>query len=157
MNTAILLAEDSKDDQVIFRSTLKKCGVTNPLVTADDGHFAIAYLNGDNSHNDGPPNPAAAILFLDLKMPNCDGFEVLRWIQSRPGVKQRMLVIVMSATDAVADVRRAYELGADTFLSKPFTPSDLLHLIDTFPGHWMRTAPAATLKPWQHLPVEHPL
>jgi CheY-like chemotaxis protein len=148
MNNAILLADDSKDDQVIFQTTMKKCGVVNPLVTVGDGHLAITLLNEQK--------PAPGILFLDLKMPNCDGFEVLRWIQSRPGAKQGILVIVMSALDGVAEVRHAYELGADTFLSKPFTPADMLHLVDTFPGQWMRTAPAATLKPWQHLSTETP-
>jgi len=152
MNNQILLAEDSKDDQIIFENTLKKSGVINPLVIVGDGNFAIARLQ--SSLDDVRQHPLPGVLFLDLKMPNCDGFEVLRWIQSRPGAKQGMLVIVMSAMDGVADVRRAYDLGADTFLSKPFTASDMLHLVDTFPGHWIRKAPAANLKPWQHLPAD---
>jgi CheY-like chemotaxis protein len=154
MNKGILLAEDSRDDQTVFRNTLKKCGVLNPLVTVDDGHRAIAYLNGDSPFEDRRKYPLPGVLFLDLKMPNCDGFEVLRWLQSCPGGKEGMLVIVMSGLDGVAEVTHAYELGADTFLSKPFTPADMLHLVDTFPGQWMRTAPAATLKPWQHLTTE---
>jgi CheY-like chemotaxis protein len=152
MGKGILLAEDSKDDQIIFQRTLEKCGVMNPLVTVEDGHLAITYLKSYSSLDDSGQGPRPAVLFLDLKMPNCDGFEVLRWIQTWPE-KKAVLVVVMSAMDGVADVRRAYELGADTFLSKPFTPTDMLHLIDTFPGHWTRKAPAATLKPWQHLPT----
>jgi CheY-like chemotaxis protein len=154
MQKTILLVEDSQDDQLFFRRILKKCGVMNRLVTVTDGNFALAYLRGDSPFDNRRQHPLPRVVFLDLRMPNCDGFEVLSWIQSQPDLKKKMLIIVMSGLDGVADVHRAYQLGADTFLSKPFTPSDMLHLINTFHGHWVRTAPAATIRPWQHLDAE---
>jgi DNA-binding response OmpR family regulator len=126
--------------------------VTNPLITVEDGHLAVAYLGYSLDHLGEQPRPG--VLFLDLKMPNSDGFDVLRWIQNRSGARQGMLVIVMSGIDNVADVQCAYDLGADTFLSKPFTPTGMLHLIQTFPGYWARTTPAPNLTPWQHLDSE---
>jgi CheY-like chemotaxis protein len=149
LHNEILLAEDSRDVQIVFRNTLKKCGVVNPLVTLEDGHATVAYLNGDPPFKDRGKNGVPGVLFLDLNMP--DSEEVLNWIQNRPGGKEGVLVIVMSPLDSVGEVSHAYELGADTFLSEPFTPPEMLHLVDTFPGQWIRTAPAATLRSWQHL------
>jgi CheY-like chemotaxis protein len=146
----ILLAEDSEEDQIAFQRVLEKSGVANPVVKVSDGDIAISYLKGEPPHDDREKNPLPAVLFLDLKMPRCDGFAVLQWLKEQPHLDQ-MLVVVLSGLESTEEIRRAYELRSVTFLSKPFTPGNMLNLVSSFDGFWIRKEPAPNMKPWQHL------
>ena len=74
-------------------------------------------------------------MFLDLKMPAVDGYDVLEWLQRRPEL-QSILVIAFSGWAQLADVNRAYDLGARSFLTKPCTEGDLANLQMAFPDYW---------------------
>jgi len=62
--------------------------------------------------------PLPTVLLLDLKMPRADGFDVLRWIQTQPSLSS-LIVIVLTSSEDMRDVNRAYQLGANSFLVKP--------------------------------------
>src|SRR5688572_13988911 len=77
----VLLVEDSEDDAFFFRWTLDKCGFECDVVHAADGLAAIRHLEAALS---GAPDARRPdLIFLDLKMPNFNGFEVLAWIRDR--------------------------------------------------------------------------
>src|SRR5258705_11385830 len=89
----------------------------------------------------GPPAnrheyPLPALMLLDLKMPRKDGFEVLHWIRQQPSLKT-LRVVVLTASDQMRDVNRAYQLGANSFLVKPTDFEDFITMILSLSGYWL--------------------
>lgn len=133
----ILLAEDSHEDEKLFKRVMRASGLGNPLMIVRNGVEAIAYLAGEGPFAERDLYPVPGILFLDLKMPQVTGFEVLEWLRGEPGLKQKLLVIVLSNFGDTQAVTRAYRLGADSFLSKPILQQDFANLVQHFPGRWL--------------------
>jgi len=115
----VLLVEDLEDDRYIFQHTLKSTRPDARLVTASDGFEAIDYLQ-----NKGRPD----VMFLDLKMPGCNGFEVLRWMKERSLVT-KVRVHVLSGSSEARDMTMAKALGAQAYLVKPITSEQLQPLL----------------------------
>jgi DNA-binding response OmpR family regulator len=108
----VLLADDDPDTQFLVRSVLESEGYRVDL--AGDGHEALARCLAD------PPD----VLVLDVMMPRLTGFEVLARL--RGSVRcMAVPVLVLSARDACSDVATGYRLGADDYLTKPFTVAEL--------------------------------
>jgi CheY-like chemotaxis protein len=137
MANAILLVEDSADDENFFRRVLQQNQVGNPLMVVRDGAEAIAYLEGLGKFADREKYPLPKVLFLDLIMPGGDGFIVLEWLAHNPSIKNEMLIFVLSQLGDSGQIRRAYDLGANSFLPKPFSPEDLKNLIRHFDQFWI--------------------
>ncbi len=137
MAKAILLAEDSPDDELLFKHVMKGNRVENPVMVVRDGVEAIAYLGGEGVFADRQKHPLPRILFLDVKMPRVDGFAVLEWLQQRPDIRENLLVVVLTQFGDAGQIKRAYSLGANTFLPKPFNKEDLENLIRHFGGNWV--------------------
>jgi CheY-like chemotaxis protein len=114
----ILLAEDREDDIVLIREAFKKGGVPQPTHVVRDGEGAIAYLAGHGEYADRAEYPLPSLLLLDLKMPRLDGFDVLSWIKRQPSLRA-IRVVVLTSSEDIFDVNRAYEMGANSFLVKP--------------------------------------
>jgi len=74
-------------------------------------------------------------LFLDLKMPGVDGFQVLEWLRLNPP-KHPMLVVALTGFLDLKHAQRAYQYGAHTFLTKPCTTEDVRHLRQVYAGYW---------------------
>lgn len=134
----ILIVDDIDNDALLLKLMLKRAGIGNPVKILDDGVQAIAYLGGDGDYADRKKHPLPAVLLLDIKMPMVSGYEVLEWLQGRPELKP-ILVIALSGWAQMTDVNRAYQLGAQSFLSKPFTVGDLANLQKDFPNYWMKS------------------
>jgi CheY-like chemotaxis protein len=134
----ILLAEDLEDDIVLIRRALEKGGIQNPVQVVRDGEEAINYLSGMNPYSDRAKYPLPALLLLDLKMPKADGFEVLHWIQTQPYLKPLRTVVLTSSED-IRDVNRAYHLGASSFLVKPLDFENAVELAKTVTHYWLKS------------------
>src|SRR5438128_10407443 len=80
----VLIAEDDPNDVFLLRRAFKKAGLANPLVVVHNGQEAIDYLGGEGTHANRREENFPALLFLDLKMPLMDGFDVLAWLRTRP-------------------------------------------------------------------------
>jgi CheY-like chemotaxis protein len=120
-NRIVLLVEDSDDDAFFFRHTLQKSGVNCGLHHVTNGAEAIDFLRGA-SGSDSQALPLA--IFLDLKMPVLNGFEVLEWMRTQT-LPAGMQVIVLSGSEHREDKERAMRLGAPDYLVKPVKVSDL--------------------------------
>jgi CheY-like chemotaxis protein len=131
----ILLADDSEDDEVLFRRVLRLSGLVNPVVLVRDGEEAIAYLAGEGRYGDREKHPMPKVLMLDLKMPKKSGFDVLEWLKGRPEL-QELLVVVLTSSERIEDLQRSYKMGADTFLTKPCQVEDMKNLVSGFSGYW---------------------
>ena len=123
----ILVADDDENDVFFIERALKEAQVANPLRRVRDGEEAIAYLKGEGGYGDREKFPLPHLMLLDLKMPRKNGFEVLEWVRGQPGLK-RLPVIILTSSKEDPDIKRAYDLGANTYLVKPAKPEGLVDM-----------------------------
>lgn len=121
----LLLADDSPDDVFLLQHAFEKSGAEPAVHSVSDGLEAIAYLNGDGAYGDRRAHPFPHLLLLDLNMPRCNGFEVLAWLKQQPQLSW-LPAHVLTASARPADVQRAYELGARSYVVKPTRIDDLV-------------------------------
>lgn len=133
----ILLVEDNEDDAFFMSQALKDAGISNPLKHVEDGQAAIDYLAGTGKYADREQYPLPMVAFLDLKMPMKSGHEVLQWIRAQPQF-EKLVVIVLTSSNEERDVKRSYELGANSYVVKPPTAKQLLELAEAFKLWWLR-------------------
>jgi len=131
-----LLAEDREEDVVSIRHAFAKANFLNPLQVVTSGEEAIAYLRGEGKYADRDEYPLPSLLLLDLKMPRKDGFQVLEWIRQQP-VLSALRVVVLTASDRISDVNRAYQLGASSFLVKPVDFPNFVEMTRALKGYWL--------------------
>jgi CheY-like chemotaxis protein len=134
-NQFILLAEDDPNDVLLIQRAFQKAGFKDALKVVRDGQQAVDYLAGNGSYADRERFPLPYLLLLDLKMPGTDGFEVLQWLRQEPEMR-RLLVVVLTSSNLQADVDRAYELGANSYLVKPVEFDQMVNLIRRFEAYW---------------------
>jgi len=121
----VLIVEDDPDQLALLEIQLQRAGHRTVSVTRGDGAVnaarerwpSIVLLDVDLPGLDG-----YAVLVLDLMMPAMSGFDVLMHLQQRPS---RPRTIVLSARGREEDVTRAFDLGADDYVVKPFSPQEL--------------------------------
>jgi CheY-like chemotaxis protein len=117
----ILIVDDNRDDVDIALRAIRRENLDVHVSVARDGGEALAML-GIEQAGAGPPVVAPQVIFLDLKMPRVDGWEVLRRLREHPST-QTLPVVVLSWSSQGHDVDRCYTLGANSFLVKRFDPS----------------------------------
>lgn len=121
----LLLVEDSEDDAYFFRRTFQKSGFQCALHHSTNGAEAIDFLRNVSLSD---PEALPAVMFLDLKMPVVNGFEVLDWLQTQT-FADRIRVVVLSGSEHQSDKDRAAQLGALEYLVKPLSIRDLDRLL----------------------------
>jgi CheY-like chemotaxis protein len=131
----VLIADDEESDRALLALMLEKVGVANPIAFVTDGRQAIQYLKGDPPFADRTQHSFPAAMFLDLKMPVVNGWGVLDWVKGM-SLKGKMRIFAYSELSNVAEVKRIYNSGADSFLKKPASGSDLRSLIQHFAEPW---------------------
>jgi CheY-like chemotaxis protein len=129
----ILIADDEPDDIAMMRRVFQRAKIINPLQAVRDGREAIAYLAGEGIYSDRKSHPFPILLFLDLKMPNKSGLDVLEWIQAH-NVHPLLGIIVFTAGNKVTEIKEAYQLGAHSFLVKPLVIEDFMNLVNGLKG-----------------------
>jgi CheY-like chemotaxis protein len=117
MGEMVLCAEDDLDFQFLLERTLKRLAFPVDLRCVTDGEKVIRYLMGEGDFADRERFPLPTVLFLDIKMPRVNGFEVLQWLQNN-NVFKRLQVVMMSSSAMPADIDRAYKLGANAYVVK---------------------------------------
>jgi len=134
-NQYILLVEDDPNDALLIQRAFHKAGMKDILKTVRDGEQAIEYLRGTGVFADRSRFPLPFLMLLDLKMPGTDGFEVLSWVRTDSSMK-RLLVVVLTSSNLQADVDRAYDLGANSYLVKPVSFDEMVQMIRRFEIYW---------------------
>jgi len=132
---AILLVEDSADDALLVSKAAEQTLGGVRLLRVPHGIAALQYLEGQGIYSDRTAYPFPEIVLLDLKMPEMDGFQVLRWIREHPKLK-RLPVIVLTGSTLEDDSERAYENGANSYLVKPCDFSQLVETMKHFGEFW---------------------
>lgn len=122
----VLVADDSDDEVTLLRRAFRQADRLRIAHHSPNGQDAIAYLRGEAKYADRHQFPYPDLLLLDLKMPACDGFDVLQWLANRS--LPRFHIVVLSNSNALRDMRRALALGADYYQIKPRTLDELQRL-----------------------------
>jgi two-component system response regulator len=125
----ILLVEDNPGDAQLVRLALAEALPSARLLVVADGEAALARLG-----EEGPPPD---LMLLDLNLPRLSGHEVLAAVRaSEDAPVRRLPVVVLSSSQAEADVLRSYELGASSHLAKPADVDELFALVETLARYW---------------------
>ena len=131
----ILLVEDDPDDVFFLQRAFAKVGRADDLRVVRDGEEAVAYLSGEGAFADRKFFPPPSLILLDLKLPRKSGFEVLEWCRRRAGLS-RIPVVVLTSSQSEADVARAYDLGANSYLVKPIDAAAQAEMVKALCVFW---------------------
>ncbi|MDX2003584.1 MAG: response regulator [Chitinophagales bacterium] len=130
----ILMADDDEDDKMLTKEALTENRLANDLHFVQDGEELMDYLKQQGKFSDkNAPKPD--LILLDLNMPRKDGREALREIKSNPEFK-RIPVVILTTSKAEEDIIKSYDLGVNSFITKPVTFNDLVRITKTLGDYW---------------------
>ena len=131
----ILVADDDPDDRLMMEEALEESLLANDLHFVEDGEELMDYLyhRGEYENYDNSPRPK--LLLLDLNMPKKDGREALKEIKADPKLRQ-IPIVVLTTSKAEEDIYRSYDLGVNSFVSKPVTFDSLVELMKSLGKYW---------------------
>jgi len=133
----VLIAEDSDLDYLLLEHALVETKTHLVVRRANDGTEVLKYLKGEGAYADRLSHPFPHFVIVDLKMPLMSGFGVLEWIRDNPHYRV-IPTIVLSTSSEPSDVQRAYELGANTYFTKPSRLPDLKSMCFHLAEYWGR-------------------
>jgi len=132
-----LIVEDEENDIYFLKHALQKAGIGNPVQVVESGQAAIDYLAGTGKFADRGAYPLPTMIFLDLKLPQVHGLDVLKWIREQSSLPP-LVVLVLTSSSLHEDIERAYRLGANSYVVKPSSPEKLLEIVSDFRDWWLR-------------------
>ena len=132
----VLIAENDANDVFLLRRAFAKAKVSAALHFVQDGQEAIDYLKGEAGFSDRVAHPLPDLVLLDLKMPRIGGSTVLEWIRQQTNLRS-LPVIVLSSSNLQADIDRAYELGANSYIVKPHGHRELCEMAAVVNRRWL--------------------
>jgi CheY-like chemotaxis protein len=133
----ILMADDDEEDRELTREALRDARLSNEMRFAVDGQDLMDYLRREGDYADPAVDaPQPGIILLDLNMPRKDGREALAEIKVDPGLR-RIPVVILTTSDDEQDVLRTYDLGANSFITKPVTVAGLVEVMRTWKRYWL--------------------
>ena len=135
MPIVILLAEDDDEDAQMTLEALKKNRLGNDVRVARDGEEVMDYLRREGKFGNGADAPTPGLILLDLNMPKKDGREALAEIKSDARLR-KIPVIVLTTSKAEEDIVRSYDLGVNSFITKPVTFAGLADAMRVVSEYW---------------------
>jgi CheY-like chemotaxis protein len=132
----VLLVEDNLGDVRLTQEAFRNVAGALRLHVASDGVEALAFLKREGVHADAP---RPDLILLDLNLPKMDGREVLAWIKAHDDLKS-IPTVILTTSDAVADVAESYRLQANCYLSKPVQLDAFEGLVKSINDFWLTQA-----------------
>ena len=131
----ILMADDDADDRLLVKDALAECRIAEKLRFVEDGEELMNYLlrRGKYAALDAAPRPG--LILLDLNMPRKDGREALREIRAHPELR-RLPVVAFTTSKSDTDVSAIYELGGNSFVTKPVAFEALVNVLGALTRYW---------------------
>ena len=136
----ILMADDDEEDRELAREALLESGLGEDLRFAVDGQDLMDYLRREGDYSAPSADaPRPGIVLLDLNMPKKNGREALAEIKSDESLR-RIPIVVLTTSKAEEDVLRTYDLGANSFITKPVTYGALVDVLRGWGQYWFEIA-----------------
>lgn len=132
----VLLVEDDAFDAELIIREIKKNGVINSLVHMRDGEAALNFIFPPGEDPMAPASVLPKLILLDIKMPKINGFEVLEKIKKDHRLRNIPVVILTSSKES-PDIRRGYELGANSYIVKPVSFEKFSAAIKELGCYWL--------------------
>jgi CheY-like chemotaxis protein len=131
----ILVADDDSDDRMLMRDAFRESRLSNQLHFVQDGEELMDYLYRRGKYADPLDSPSPGLIMLDLNMPRKDGREALREIKGHPALRL-IPIVVLTTSRADDDVIRSYELGVNSFITKPVSFETFVEILRTVTKYW---------------------
>jgi len=131
----ILLADDDADDRMLAKDALKESRLANDLRFVENGEELLEYLRRQGQFSEEGKAPTPGLILLDLNMPRKDGREALKEIKSDPNLRH-IPIVVLTTSKAEEDIYRTYDLGVNSFITKPVTFDGLVNVMRTLGTYW---------------------
>jgi CheY-like chemotaxis protein len=138
-STVILLVEDNPVDQELIRRAVEKTDIRKELRIVEDGEEALDYLFRRGKYQAPVTSPRPDLLLLDLNLPRVSGHRVLEEIRADAKLRP-MPVLVLTTSRQEKDIIRSYELGCNSFITKPAGFDQLTGLVQAIEKYWFETA-----------------
>ena len=143
VSQVILMADDDPDDRLLASDAVEESGLEGELRFVENGEELLDYLLHRGKFQAASEAPRPSLILLDLNMPRKDGREVLREIRAKPELRS-IPVVVFTTSRADIDVGKIYELGANSFISKPFQFDALVNVMKVIGQYWFQTVALPT-------------
>ena len=132
---SILVAEDDEEDRMLLMDAMQEGRLRNSMTFVHDGEQLLNYLAGKEVYEDRKAYPMPGLILLDLNLPRIDGREALKVIKEHAQWR-RIPVIILTTSQAEQDILRSYDLGVNSFITKPVTFDGLVEVTRTLQRYW---------------------
>lgn len=132
----ILIADDDADDRMLIADAFEEARLSNPINFVEDGIDLLEYLKREGEHADRPVEDLPGLILLDLNMPRMDGRTALAEIRKDPQLK-KIPVVVLTTSKAEEDILRTYDLGVNSYITKPVTFEGLVNVVQVLNKYWI--------------------
>lgn len=130
----ILMADDDEEDCMLTEDALRESRLNNPIYFVHDGEELLAFLRQEGKYQDAP---RPGLILLDLNMPRKDGRETLKELRADARFR-RIPVIVLTTSKSETDIYRSYDLGANSYITKPITFQALVEVMMIIGQYWFQ-------------------
>jgi len=135
-SVVILMADDDPDDRMLAKDAVEEAELSNAVHFVEDGEELMDYLHRQGGYTELDETPLPGLILLDLNMPRKDGREALREIKESP-LLRRIPIIILTTSKSEEDITRSYEMGANSFITKPMTFDSLVTLMKMIGQYWL--------------------
>lgn len=132
----ILMADDDPDDQILLQEALKENNIPNSVCFVENGEELIDFLNKRGKFEGVEFTPG--LILLDLNMPKMDGRQALKLLKADPILK-KIPIVVLTTSRADSDILECYDLGVNSFVSKPVNFAELVEVTREISNYWLGT------------------
>ncbi len=129
----VLMVEDDTGDVDLTREALRDSKLAMDIQVVDDGEKALRLLRHEPPYEQAP---RPDLIILDLNLPKIDGREVLKQVKTDPNLRT-IPVVVVTTSDAEADIQRSYGLGANCYVTKPIGLDQFMKVVRSIEDFWM--------------------
>lgn len=131
----ILLADDDEEDRMLTTEALEDARLANEVKTVEDGEELMDYLHRRGRYADPELSPRPGLILLDLNMPKKDGRQALKEIKEVPELRS-IPVVVLTTSKAEEDILKTYDLGVNSFITKPVSFNGMIDIMKALALYW---------------------
>lgn len=129
------MADDDEEDLLLAKRALEACRLANDLHCVRNGEELLDYLYRRGKYAELATSPRPGLILLDLNMPRKDGREALQEIKADPELRY-IPIVILTTSKAEEDIYRTYDLGANSYITKPVTFNSLVEVMRSLGRYW---------------------
>lgn len=138
MSRVILMADDDPDDRLLIQEAIEEAGVQSDLFFVEDGEELMDFLRREGIYEGRTDLPLPGLILLDLNMPRKDGREALKDIREDQRLR-RIPIVILTTSKSEDDIYRTYDMGANSYITKPVSFESLVHMVELLGRYWLDT------------------